>query len=369
MPVTRTGAESYKPNSSDESDSDEEMTNPQKPSYNIPHLTKFSGRHTEDPDRFFLVFEHLASIQGWDETKMKEILPLYLQEIALDYVFQLKALDQYDNLKFSDLKEKLVNIGRPRVPAYRAELDIHQVKQEQDEPIHSYFIRKLRVIRQNKPTASEEQKVHFLSLGLHKNLMREIATDSYKTVDELQTKLAKVEAAQDLMKKREFLERSHAINTLYGSNTNIPLLPHNQPLLPLPYQVNPYVVQPTPFHNYEPNQPKLDIPNHGNPIPKEPEIKPDISKASKVEEKPSQDNYSQLLTQMTNLTLLVANNMAEQQNRRSNNNNNYKHNNKKSNYYKNNNGEQPEQISVCSFCKKPNHKYSECRKRKANQGN
>jgi hypothetical protein len=389
MPVTRTGKLTYKEEESFESDRDDmegQGQNTQRHTYNIPHLTKFSGRHTEDPDRFFLLFEHLATLQGWNEAKQKEILPLYLQEIALDYIFQLKALDQYDKLTFAEIKSKLINIGRPKVPAYRAELEIHQVKQEETEPVESYFIRKLRIIRQNQPEASEEQKIHFLSLGLQKNLMREIALDSYKTVEELQTKLAKITAANDLMKKREFLERHQALNTLYGSSSNIPQILATQPHFPTSYQLNvptlpqhinyPYAQQmPIISHQkvtFPPQQHSLplDKPNQSKSYQEDPETtqykepQVQISKAAKNEH--HNDDYSRLVSQMADLTLLVAKTLPAQQNRQ--NNSNYKQNNKTNNSSDNNN-QKKEQIVVCSYCKKPNHGYSQCRRRKQNQGN
>jgi len=48
-------------------------------------------------------------------------------------------------------------------------MELNAMQQYLDEHIDSYFLRKLRAIRLNIPDETEEQKVHFLSLGLKKN--------------------------------------------------------------------------------------------------------------------------------------------------------------------------------------------------------
>lgn len=55
---------------SDPSGSESENNNTTtKPSFNLPHLTKFSGYINGDPDGFFMLFEHLTSLQQWDDRK------------------------------------------------------------------------------------------------------------------------------------------------------------------------------------------------------------------------------------------------------------------------------------------------------------
>jgi len=76
-----------------------------KPSFNLPHLTKYLGTVNEDPDLFFMIFEHLANLQGWTNEKKVEILPMYLQGVALDVIFQLQSLNQLEALTYDQLKK------------------------------------------------------------------------------------------------------------------------------------------------------------------------------------------------------------------------------------------------------------------------
>jgi len=112
MPVTRSGKKTGRYTSSIESDCEEDEI-ATKPSFNLSHFTKYSGTVNEDPDRFFMIFEHLANLQGLTNEKKVEILPMYLQDVALDLIFQLQSLNQFETLTYDQLKEKLVNLSRP----------------------------------------------------------------------------------------------------------------------------------------------------------------------------------------------------------------------------------------------------------------
>jgi len=100
------------------------------------------------------------------------------------------------------------------------------VQQHQDEPIDAYFIRKLRATHHNLPEASEAEKVHFLSLGLQNNFLKSIALETYTSVRDLQNKLHSLEKSNDLVKKREFVKRSQALQVMkeQGQQNNPPKL-------------------------------------------------------------------------------------------------------------------------------------------------
>jgi len=134
MPVnTRSGGRNINFEKEKENCANGEMVTPLKPSLNLPHLTKFFGHINEDPDRFFMLFEHLASLQQWDNTKRKELLPMYLQDTALDLVFQLKLQNLVTETTYAELKDKLVSLCRPKIPLYKAEIELNAMQQHIDE--------------------------------------------------------------------------------------------------------------------------------------------------------------------------------------------------------------------------------------------
>jgi len=53
-----------------------------------------------------------------------------------------------------------MSLSRPKIPHYKAEMEINLIKQGQDETIDAYLIRKLRAIRHDLPEATEEEKIH-----------------------------------------------------------------------------------------------------------------------------------------------------------------------------------------------------------------
>jgi len=67
---------------------------------------------------------------------------MYLQDVALDLIFQLQSLNQLDALTYNQLKEKLVNLSRPRLPQHKAEMETNLVQKYSEESVDEYFLRK-----------------------------------------------------------------------------------------------------------------------------------------------------------------------------------------------------------------------------------
>lgn len=154
---------------------------------------------------------------------------MFLQDMALDLIFQIQ--DQIATLTYDEMKDKLIGLCRPKLPRYKAEIEVNLVQQNEDETIDAYFLRKLRAIRHNLPDSSEEEKVHFLSLGLRRSFLKQIALESFDNVQDLQTRLQRLENSNDLLRKRDFMERSQALLSLDEKPShNLPYISQANPL-------------------------------------------------------------------------------------------------------------------------------------------
>lgn len=85
---------------------------------------------------------------------------MYLQDNALDTIFQLQSQDLMIELTFTQLKDKLVNLSRPKIPHYKAEMDISMIQQESDKPIDAYSQITCHTPYDNLPEAREEEISH-----------------------------------------------------------------------------------------------------------------------------------------------------------------------------------------------------------------
>lgn len=156
------------------------------PALSLPPIPKYSGNENEEPERFFALLDQVACMQSYNEEKMKEILPIFLTDTALDYVLQLKHANQYAAKSYAEIKKDLTKLACPTLPIYKAEAEIYKIRQEPAEHVDLYFIRKLRAIRKFQPTADVTKQIYYIIMGLKEDLLRKVANKKFNTLQELQ---------------------------------------------------------------------------------------------------------------------------------------------------------------------------------------
>lgn len=116
MPTTTSGATTTNSDSENSSDEDDNMaTEPNNSS--TPHLIRIFLDALPMAQKDILCFPLCTD---GTQKKQKLILPMYLQEMALDQFSQLQSQNQYATnvLTYEQIKNKLVNLCHPRIPVY-----------------------------------------------------------------------------------------------------------------------------------------------------------------------------------------------------------------------------------------------------------
>jgi len=184
----------------------------------IGELPSFSGASNALPEEFTTKFKQYANVNGWDEEKMMQVVPLCLKDSALTWFDSLDE-DSEERVEWESFKNALIN----RYHDKSKDLNNFQLfstrKQKYKEDVQTYITEMKKLARnvRDKSLLNESVKVMIILNNLLPNIKLNIQLSEIpRTVAALESRAIIVENAYNSMESEE---KSHNNNRFGNRNS------------------------------------------------------------------------------------------------------------------------------------------------------
>jgi hypothetical protein len=138
-----------------------------------------------DVEEWLRVFDQMATTNNWSEAIRVKMLPWFMARDVAVYVREkcTDAEGQEILITWNTLKQKLIAFFYPDEDCFTRQSKMYQRKWDQVEPLQTYWLAKMRLIRRLSIRPSFQDTISFYLLGLPEHVRKHL-TGQYETTDE-----------------------------------------------------------------------------------------------------------------------------------------------------------------------------------------
>ena len=174
----------------------------------------FYGKPGEDIQTYLRAFDGISEVNSWSDNKKKYILGALFRGASKLWYDTLSRSAEFENLSYNQFKDKAKAAFKDLFDIRETEDELRSTSQESDESVFEYITKKRNLISKLDPTMEESKQVKIIVEGLQPDLLRDVAKQSFASVDLLLQYLRRTEKANKLADRKTvelFLKKNQAL--------------------------------------------------------------------------------------------------------------------------------------------------------------